>query len=68
MSICRTWRDCKGFCEPRLSLVEESSSGHKLWAKALEPHSWTGGPWPAASQSWVAPQCELHLFNPQQLS
>lgn len=41
--------------------MEESCSGHKLWAKALEPHSWTRGTWPAASQSWMAPQCEIHL-------
>lgn len=41
--------------------MEKSSSGHKPWAKALEPHSWTRGTWPAASQSWMAPQCEIHL-------
>lgn len=34
--------------------MEESSSGHKLWAKALEPHRWTRGIWPwPHSPGWL---------------
>lgn len=55
MSLCRTWRDFRGFWEPGLGLVEKSSPEHKWWPGCWKTHSRTPGDAAWSSQSQRAP-------------